>query len=413
MEEKEKDKERAASILILEEREKLRRLKWSVTVRYVVILVIVGVSIMGYKFGFNYDLLGILIATVIVFVFNLFSSFFYRNINYPLFWPYIGIFLDMIVITMVVHFTGGIESVFLMLYFLQLVGTNLHFSRVAGPINFVFGGALFILMLILEQNGIIPHYSIGLYPPNIYADTRFILVTSFTVIAFMGISTYRSGHVVWSLQTLEKELFNLNEDLIRVNQAYTESNRKLKEIDQMKTEFIGVASHQMRTPLSAIKWAFKMILDEDLGPINNEQREMLKKGYLSNERMIGLINDLLNVSRIEEGRFQYQFQRMQLEEVVETVIDEMKPDIRDKKLKFQYYRPTNLLPKVYIDPQKMHLVVQNLIDNAVKYTPWGGKILLKLDVNNSNLVFSVEDNGVGVPIEQTKSIFTKFFVPVM
>jgi signal transduction histidine kinase len=409
MAEQENNKNKEKRVLKLEEKEKLRRLRWSVAVRYIVIFLIVAISLLGYLLNFNYELVGILFASTIVFIFNLASSFFYRNINYPRVWPYIGIFVDMVVVTIIVHYTGGIESVFLPLYLLQLVGTNLHFSRIAGPLNFIFGGTLFILTVILEKSGILAHYATGLLPADIYSNPRFLLVSSLTLVALMGISTYRSGYVVWSVRTLENKLFNLNEDLIKINKSYNEANRKLKETDQMKTEFIGVASHQMRTPLSAIKWVFKMLLDEDLGPLNDDQKEMMKKGYLSNERMIGLINDLLNVSRIEEGKFQYQFQRAQLEEVVETVIEEMRSDIKERKLKFQYSKQSSPLPKVNIDLQKMHLAVQNLIDNALKYTPWGGKVAVKIGVEGSELIFSVEDNGVGIPSDQRHRIFTKFF----
>ncbi len=404
-----KNKKDEKLILLLEEREKQRRLQWSVYVRYIVIVVIVAISLMGAQFQLNYDLRGIFLAVALAFIFNIASSFVYRSTRYPEFWPYLGIFFDMIVITIVVHFTGGIESVFLPLYLLQLVGTNLHFSKIAGPLNFIFGGNLFIFLVLLEQAGVIPHYATGFFPPDAYQNPQFILMVSITLIALMGISTYRSGHVVWSLQSVERKLFELNEDLSRMNQALAEANKRLSDADQIKTEFISVASHQMRTPLSAIKWSLKMVMDGDMGQLSPEQKDVLRKGYMSNERMIGLINDLLNVSRIEEGRFQYQFQPTQLEEVVDHALEELRSEIETRKIQFSYAPPRERFPPLNLDEQKIKLALQNVLDNAFKYTQKGGKVWLSLDREDGQLHIRVRDSGVGIPQHQQHRIFSKFF----
>ncbi len=396
-------------IIALSEEEKVKRLRWSVSVRYLMIVAVSIISLICYSLGFSYDLIGILIAATIAFIFNLTSGLVYQTIRYPRFWPYIGIFLDMIVITLIVHASGGVESIFLPLYVLQLVGTNVHFSVMAGPLNLVFGGGLFIALSIFEYHGLIPHNGIGIITDNLYLNKTYILSVSMTMITMMGMSTYRSGYVVRSLQKVETELLRANNELIKMNLIYSKINRRLKEVDQMKTEFISVASHQMRTPLSATKWVLRMILDGDLGPLNTQQREMLNKGYQTNERMILLINDLLNVSRIEEGRFQYRFVHMSLEEVVENVIQEMAETIKNKEITFEYRKPKSPLAKVNIDPQKIHLILQNLIDNSLKYTPPGGKVTVELHQADNRLICSIADNGVGIPREQQGRIFSKFF----
>ena len=125
--------------------------------------------------------------------------------------------------------------------------------------------------------------------------------------------------------------------------------------------------------------------------------------------MILLINDLLNVSRIEEGRFQYRFVRMPLEDVVESVKQEMYNTFSKKDIELIHQKSKQPLPKVNIDPQKIHLVIQNLLDNAVKYTPSGGKVTLSLWSDEDKVVCSVADNGVGIPASQQSRIFSKFF----
>lgn len=397
------------NILKLGDEERMKRLRWSVAVRYLMLIVVAAISLVCYEVGFQFDLVGILIAITIGFIFNLISSLVYQNVDYPRFWPYIGIFLDMIVITLIVYATGGIVSIFLPLYVLQLVGTNVHFSNVAGPLNLVFGGSMFAGMIILEYHGILPHTDIGVIRESLFHNETYLFGMSLAIISLMGISTYRSGYVVRSLHIVQVELLKANDELIRLNKIYSKVNRRLKEIDQMKTEFISVASHQMRTPLSATKWVLRMILDGDLGPLNDQQKEMLDKGYKTNERMILLINDLLNVSRIEEGRFQYRFTHMSLEEVVESAIQEMRNTIAKKNITFEYEHPAESLPKVTIDPQKIRLAVQNLVDNAIKYTPQGGIVTISLTGDDQHVTFKVSDNGVGIPHDQQSRIFSKFF----
>jgi len=182
---------------------------------------------------------------------------------------------------------------------------------------------------------------------------------------------------------------------------------KEKLIEKMKTEFVSVAAHQLRTPLSAIKWTIRMILDGDVGEINEEQRELLEQTYISNERMIRLINDLLDVSRIEEGRLLYNQEDTQIEDVLDSVIEASQEMLRNKNMVLEVNKKET--PKVKIDKEKIGVVIQNLLENAIKYTEQGGKIKITLDNDEKNVIFKIEDSGVGIPKSQQDRIFTKFF----
>jgi PAS domain S-box-containing protein len=182
---------------------------------------------------------------------------------------------------------------------------------------------------------------------------------------------------------------------------------KEKLIEKMKTEFVSVAAHQLRTPLSAIKWTIRMILDGDVGEINEEQRELLEQTYISNERMIRLINDLLDVSRIEEGRLLYDQEDTRIEDVLDSVIEASQEMLRNKNMVLEVNKKET--PKVRIDKEKIGVVIQNLLENAIKYTEQGGKIKITLDNDEKNVIFKIEDSGVGIPKSQQDRIFTKFF----
>ncbi len=181
-----------------------------------------------------------------------------------------------------------------------------------------------------------------------------------------------------------------------------------KAVDKLKSEFITIAAHQLRTPLSAVKWAIKMVTNEDLGEVNEEQKELLERGYKSNERMIRLVNDLLNASRIEEGKFGYKFENIDFNSVVDEVLENIYSFVEKNSLKLVVNKPARAT-NIYIDREKITLALGNIVDNAIKYTPEFGKILIDVSVKNKALNVLIKDGGVGIPKQDMPKLFTKFF----
>lgn len=181
-----------------------------------------------------------------------------------------------------------------------------------------------------------------------------------------------------------------------------------KIVERLKTEFVSISAHQLRTPLSAIKWTLRMLLDGDLGEITPEQMEYLQRTYRSNERMIALINSLLNVTRIEEGRFLYRPAPAKIDEIVETVVGTFVDEAKKRQLELKFEKDEKL-PVVLIDTEKIKLAIYNLIDNAVRYTLPGGRVKIFLKRINMEIEFQVQDTGVGIPKEQQERVFSKFF----
>jgi PAS domain S-box-containing protein len=184
-----------------------------------------------------------------------------------------------------------------------------------------------------------------------------------------------------------------------------------KRIDKLKTEFVSIAAHQLRTPLSAIKWTLKMILEGDLGQLSKEQEEFLSKTYISNERMIRLVNDLLDVTRIEEGRFLYNLKKKDIRTLVKKVIASSKERAERKGVELRLKGFNKEVPNILVDVEKISLVFQNLLDNAIHYTGSGGyiEISLKYQKEDNQLLFSFKDTGIGIPKDQHKRVFSKFF----
>lgn len=182
-----------------------------------------------------------------------------------------------------------------------------------------------------------------------------------------------------------------------------------KEVEMLKSSFVSTASHQLRTPLSGIKWALDTLVKEKLGHLSQEQKDLLEKTYDANERLIRLVADLLDVSRIEEGRFGYNFIFGDLAKLVKKIFNELKIDAERRNINFKFKEPATPLPEVSLDPNKLDIAIRNVIDNAIKYTKSGGSVTVELRKEKHSLFLIIKDNGIGIPKGDQKFIFIKFF----
>ncbi|MCD5396470.1 MAG: ATP-binding protein [Candidatus Pacebacteria bacterium] len=184
-----------------------------------------------------------------------------------------------------------------------------------------------------------------------------------------------------------------------------------KAIEEMKSQFVSISAHQLRTPLSIIKWSLGMLLAGDVGGLTKEQKEFLEKTYQTNERMIKLVNDLLNVARIEEGRFVYKPKVVEFDQLTKKIFDSLKDLAKKKNLSYELEIKKSKKPKIVkVDVEKITLVIKNLIENAINYTTKeGGRIKVTVERKNNEVLFSVKDTGVGIPKDQQERIFSRFF----
>ncbi len=187
------------------------------------------------------------------------------------------------------------------------------------------------------------------------------------------------------------------------------ANEKLKELDIRKSEFLSVVAHQLRTPLSGIKWTLNMMLSGDLGALTADQQVFLMKGYESNQRMIGLVEDMLGADRVSSGKLEYMFASVQIGPVIDSILYDIMPFANKKTISLKLEGDPSKLPKVNIDADKIRGVFQNLLENAIKYTPQNGTITIGSTIDNGFVKISVKDSGIGIGKSYEKSIFTRFF----
>lgn len=209
-----------------------------------------------------------------------------------------------------------------------------------------------------------------------------------------------------------EEIQNFNKTLQgKVEQATKElrrTNEKLRQLDETKDEFISMASHQLRTPLTSVKGYLSMVLEGDAGKLNANQRKLLEQSYASSQRMVYLISDLLNLSRLNTGKFVIEPVPVDLSEVVQAEVEQLAETAKARELTLTYNRPATF-PQLMLDETKIHQVVMNFIDNAIYYTPPGGSVTVELRETSTAVEYLVRDTGIGVPKAVQHKLFTKFY----
>ncbi len=208
---------------------------------------------------------------------------------------------------------------------------------------------------------------------------------------------------------LSQVIENTSDDEIgKFGEVFNSMVANLREFDRLKSDFISVAAHQLRTPLSGVKWVLKLLIDGDLGAVSIEQSKMLKRGYDTNEKMIQLVNDLLNVSRIENGKFGYKFEKNDFAKILNLLVENSQLASRERNIEVVVETHIELEP-FFFDAEKLLIALQNLVDNAIKYTLPGGRVTIMTEKQGDYLQVKIKDTGVGIPKEEIHKLFSKFF----
>jgi PAS domain S-box-containing protein len=184
---------------------------------------------------------------------------------------------------------------------------------------------------------------------------------------------------------------------------------KERALDNLKVEFISVAAHQMRTPLAAIKWAFELLLASDEDKLAPELKKIAENGFESTNRILAIVNNFLDVDAIESVGMDYVFAPVSITKVIEEVFVGFEIVAREKSIELIFENQGQTLPFIQADHKQIAIVFQNLIENALKYTMKSGAIVIRAEPRENDLLVSVTDQGIGIPLAEQKNVFSKFF----
>ncbi|NTW13591.1 MAG: hypothetical protein HGA31_00980 [Candidatus Moranbacteria bacterium] len=237
--------------------------------------------------------------------------------------------------------------------------------------------------------------------------SQFFFIQNTTNKVLTGLTLVASAFFGWILiNSVRKEIVR-KDQLQKISNSLAMANERLKELDNTKSEFISIASHQLRTPLTAIKGYLSLVLEGSYGPVSAEVHDVLEKINAANGNLIKLVEDLLNVSRIETGRVQYRFEPVRLETLVKDVTDMFLPLAKDHGLELDIHLPRKPLSELNLDAARIREAVANLIDNAIKYTQKGG-VTVSVESNSSVARVIVSDTGIGIREDERENLFRKF-----
>lgn len=227
----------------------------------------------------------------------------------------------------------------------------------------------------------------------------------------IGKGNFRPAHVDSKDELgLFAETFNTMIARILVTQDELKNElEKTKKLDRQKTEFLSIAAHQLRTPMAGIKWVVNMTASGDFGEIPSDAKEQLGKGVQNIDRMIALINSLLDVTEIETKGFTLTKKPEDIVAVAKEVTEELDLFAKNGEVTLELKTPTSPLSPIAIDKEKMKIVLHNVIDNAIKYTPKKGTASVVFEEKDKSIFIHVKDTGYGIPPEEQERIFSKFF----
>jgi len=387
----------------LEKEELAKRIKWMINIRWVAatfpyLIFVLSAQRGEVQIGFPE------IFPLIEYLLNIFYMIMVRLRRGLKFIAYFQLIVDLFLITSGVHFTGGLGSWFdIFIYFIIIIAARALLSLQASIVFAGLSSILYISIVSLEFFEILPTLPISEFKISMFGEMGYFMTSVIVRVVFFFWIAIISGHLADIIRKRSVELMESNIKAERLERA----NKELEELNRMKSEFVSTVSHEFRTPLTTMKEFISLILDEIPGKINKEQSEFLSIVNGNINRLARLINNMLDLSRIEAGMMELIRREMNINIVLDEVIKTLQQQAKEKDILIRDLLPANL-PTVYGDLDKISQVLTNLIDNAIKFTPQSGNITIEGKKVNNQIQISVIDTGIGIAKADCSRVFDKF-----
>ncbi len=374
---------------------------WSLWTRYLVVALGLCLNIFGRAFFHPiWDLVFFVLA------YNIFAHFFYQQNKIEKlgkFTAWVGLFtlFDTLAITYLIYITGWVESPYWFLYLVLIVLSGFGmFSYYSLMVFFIalFSTVFYLGLLVLTYSGIFP-----MYPAKLSLSPAELLNLVANKALFTSIAFFLFAIIIYYYAKL---LEGTRQELLGKNRRYVEALTKFKDVDRMKNDFIANASHELRTPLAVVRENISLVKDGVVGEISEKQKKMLDSSRDHIDRLAGILDGLLDISKIESRSLKLDLQKVDVCCLGKEAITMLQKKASSKSILIETRFPDQL--KSWLDQEQILRVFLNLIDNAVKYSPENSKIVVAIEEKAEHIRVSVKDNGAGIGEKDVPHLFERF-----
>ena len=384
------------------EEEFLERLKWFIYIRWATVVFIIIVSLTAINlFKVILPTLPIFLTALFIAVYNAIFKLYLIQLRYE-FLSSASIrrlaitqsMLDILSLIVIIHFTGGAENPFIFYFIFHTILTGMLLSKKDSYIQAGIISILTIGLFVLEYMDILPHHTAkGFLGINLYKNPVYVTTISFAFTSTIFIAAFFTVSISERLRLKEREL--------------KEANLKLLEKDRLKDEYVKMVSHDLKSPLASIQSLLEVLLGGFAGPVDEKIKEILQRIGKKIEFLHHYTKDLLDLSRIRAEK-NLNLKIFNIKEVIDTAAEIAMPKTEGKKIQLNV-EIDKQLSDIEADKELITYVFLNLIANAFKYTPSGGKVLVQVSQKNSSITVEVKDTGIGIPAQDLPHIFEEFF----
>ena len=306
----------------------------------------------------------------------------------------IQISIDILLYSFIIYFTGGIESIaFIFYFFAILMGIIILREKQIIAIT-LLALVLYVTTVFMETIEGIPHINYYQLEKGIFQNIDVTLNNVTTIVLSFIAIAFLAAFITNIIRKREEELMR-------------ERDRSHR-LSDLKEEFVSVAAHQVRTPLGSLRWLFRSLLEGDAGELNEKQERLIEEGRNRTDNLLRVLNDLLDVSKLEKGAMVQELSITNIDNIIYQAIEEHQAEADKKDIKIKFIQ-TVKLPPMKLDEQKIKMVIENLVDNGVKYNKEGGIVEIKTNQKNDTAIITIHDSGIGISGKDQKEIFKKFF----
>lgn len=402
-----------------EESTAIRRIQYGINFRWIAIIgVVLITATANMVFGIHFSTLPIFIIASVIGLYNLaFWRYTERleSAEAPNLIPQVRRYVwvqsvaDLVATTAIVHFAGGVENPLFLYYVFHVILASIILPYRSAYLLATLAVGLFTTLVGLEYLQVIPHVHLqGLVPPDLYLQTPYVVAILFGFGTTLYISTYLTTAVAGELRKRQRETAALHDRLLLEAKELQRANEELVRLDKLKTYFLAMASHDLKTPLAAVQSYLQVLLGGFVGELEDEHRRMLERCSIRIQELFDLINRFLDLAQIEKGKVVEGMGVISVQELLNSCAEEVRVLATERSQELRTDIPADL-PSVYGSPDHLKQAVTNLLSNGIKYTSNGGTITLCARELDDYIEIEVCDNGIGIDPEDLPHLFEQFY----